>query len=77
MMDEATDGFDNLVAGCNPSSTSGELTSSYIATAAPTTVGLSGVRYFWTSGMGTIYFDLIAIPDTDGNVPPGGARVIQ
>ncbi len=77
MMDEATDGIDNLVPGCNPASSAGELTSSYYVTAAPTNVGLSGVRYFWTSALGTIYFDTIAIHDTDGNVPPGGARIIQ
>ena len=77
MMDEATDGTDNLVPGCNPLSVAGALSSSYYATAAPANVGLSGNRYFWVSGLGTIYFDTIAIPDTDGNVAPGGARVIQ
>ncbi len=78
MMDEATDGIDNLVPGCNPAERRpATLTSSYYATAEPTSVGLSGIRYFWASGLGTIYFDTIAIPDTDGNVPPGGGRVIQ
>ena len=77
LMDEATDGADNVTVGCNPSGAIGELTSSYYVTAGPTNLALSGTRYFWTSAMGTIYEDVVPIPDTDGNVPPLGATTLR
>ncbi len=80
MMDEATDGTDNLVAGCNPLGVAGALTSSYIATANPTSAGASGTRYFWTSTLGTIYTSTTAaIATTTGNVAPAStvANVLQ
>lgn len=77
LMDEATDGFDNIMAGCNPAGAVGALTSSFYATAEPSQVGVSGSRYFWTSGIGTIYQDSAAIPDTAGNVPPATGEVLR
>ena len=48
-----------------------KLFSSYYAGADPTTVGSTGVRYFWTNTLGTIYFDPAAtVPDTVGNSKP-------
>ena len=77
MLDEATDGTDNTKPGCNPLGAIGELSSSFYVTAGPTNVGLSGIRYFWTSGLGTIYVDTLPILDTDGNVPPASGGVLQ
>lgn len=76
MMDGATDGTDNTDVGCNPAGVVGGLTSSYYVTAGPTAVGVSGTRYFWTSSLGTIYVDVVAIGDTDGLVAPIG-QVLQ
>jgi prepilin-type N-terminal cleavage/methylation domain-containing protein len=48
-----------------------QLASSYYATANPNQPGLSGQRYFWTSTLGTIYFDPTgAIAHTAGNTAP-------
>lgn len=77
MMDEATDGTDNTDVGCNPASVAGELTSSFYVTANPASVSLSGNRFFWTSALGTIYTDTVAIGDTDGLVVPGTGRTLQ
>lgn len=77
LMDQASDGIDNAVAGCNPSGMVGGLTSSYYVRAGPANVGMSGTRYFWTSPLGTIYVDSVPIMDTAGNVPPVGGGVLQ
>lgn len=77
LMDEATDGSDNTNVGCNPAGLAGELTSSYYVSANPAAVALSGNRFFWTSALGTIYTDSVAIPDTDGMVAPGAGRTLQ
>lgn len=77
LMDEATDGVDNTLPGCNPSGVVGALSSSYYATAAPVSAGVTGARFFWVSTMGTIYVDTVAIADTAGNVPPGGGQTLQ
>ena len=55
------------------------LVTSYYAGADPVTVGSTGVRYFWTNALGTIYFDPAAtVPDTVGNAQPAaGPRPLQ
>jgi len=72
MMDGATDGIDNTDVGCNPAGVVGTLSSSYYVTADPAAVSVSGRRYFWTSALGTIYVDTVAIGDTAGLVAPAG-----
>jgi hypothetical protein len=48
-----------------------QLVTTYVARGGPQSVGLTGQRYYWTSTLGTIYFDpTTAIPDTAGNTPP-------
>jgi type IV pilus assembly protein PilA len=42
------------LAACNGIASTA-LAGSYIATAAPTSPGSTGVRYFWTNTLGTIY----------------------
>lgn len=76
VMDGGTDGIDNTVAGCNPAAVAGALTSSFYVTANPAAVSLSGNRFFWTSSLGTIYVDTVAIAATDGMVSPAG-QVLQ
>jgi prepilin-type N-terminal cleavage/methylation domain-containing protein len=57
------------------------LISSYFADAVPVSPGASGVRYFWTNTLGTIYFDpALAIGVTLGNAVtgmPGTAGPLQ
>jgi type IV pilus assembly protein PilA len=77
LMDEGSDGIDNIAAGCNPAGAVGDLTSAYYATAEPTAVGVSGSRHFWTNTLGTIYQDGVAIGDTAGLVPPLAGEVIR
>jgi len=53
--------------------------STYYATSDPVTPGGTGSRYFWTSTLGTIYFDLTApIAFTFGNqaIAPGGTESV-
>ncbi|MFA5908215.1 MAG: prepilin-type N-terminal cleavage/methylation domain-containing protein [Vicinamibacterales bacterium] len=55
-----------LVA-CNGTAAA-SLTSTYWATADPTTAGSTGVRHFWTNTLGTIFFNAAAaIASTDGS----------
>jgi prepilin-type N-terminal cleavage/methylation domain-containing protein len=64
---------------CNAADTSG-LASEYYATANPVSPGASGVRYFWTNTLGTVYYDLTdVIGDTDGAAAPttATAQVLQ
>jgi len=50
-----------------------KLFTSYYAGADPVTAGSTGVRFFWTNALGTIYFDPVAaVADTVGNARPGG-----
>ena len=77
MMDEGTDGIDNNTDGCNPAGTAGELTTSYYVTAQPTTVNVSGGRYFWTSGLGSIYQAYTPLLDDAGNTAPSGGVVFR
>jgi type IV pilus assembly protein PilA len=65
-----TDGIAGTFDACN-GVTGPQLVSTYVARANPTVQGLSGVRYFWTSTLGTIYFDPVTlIAHTAGNTPP-------
>ncbi len=54
-------------AACNGAAV-GALASSYWASANPTTPGSSGVRYFWTNTLGTIFTNpTTPIASTDGS----------
>ena len=46
------------------------LGSSFYTQANPTTPNSTGVRYFWSNTLGTIYTDTAAIGDTVGNSKP-------
>lgn len=55
-----------------------DLASSYWASAAPTTPGSTGVRYFWTNTLGTIFVDSTApIVSTDGSTGIAGGTPLQ
>ena len=47
-----------------------DLDMGYYATAEPITVPMTGVRFFWTNTLGTIYADTAAIADVVVNGPP-------
>jgi type IV pilus assembly protein PilA len=65
-----SDGAAGIMAACN-GVTAAQLASSYVARATPVAPGSSGVRFFWTSTLGTIYFDpAMTIAHTAGNTPP-------
>ena len=46
------------------------LAGSYEASAAPSQLGSTGTRYFWTNTLGTIYADTEEITDGDGVTAP-------
>jgi prepilin-type N-terminal cleavage/methylation domain-containing protein len=77
LVNAATDGVDNVEVACNPAGVVGALTSSFYVTANPAAVALSGNRFFWTSALGTIYFNTAAIANTDGMVAPATGQVLQ
>jgi len=52
-------------AGCTGTETS------YYATAAPLTLGVSGNRSFATDAQGTIFYNLTATPPTEASFPTG------
>jgi prepilin-type N-terminal cleavage/methylation domain-containing protein len=54
-----------------------DLTSSWIATAEPITVGATGSRFFWIGTLGTIYADTAVIAEPDGMAVPGNGTPIQ
>ena len=53
------------LAACNTVAAAA-LAGSYVATANPTTPGSTGVRYFWTNTLGTIYTNSTAATFTGG-----------
>ena len=57
------------------------LASEYYAFADPQSPGASGVRYFWTNTLGTVYFDLTGSlsGEMDGaaGLPVGTGTVLQ
>jgi hypothetical protein len=48
------------------------LAGGYYATADPSNPGSTGVRYFWTNTLGTIYADSAAIASVITDAAPGG-----
>jgi hypothetical protein len=46
------------------------LAGSYIASGTPSSPGSTGVRYFWTNTLGTIYTDSSAVPTGGSGVAP-------
>jgi type II secretory pathway pseudopilin PulG len=55
------------------------LASGYFAFADPIARGTSGVRFFWTNTLGTIYFDSTSTlsGETLGASTPGGGEAVQ
>jgi len=65
-------------AGSAGAPSNGDLGSSYYVQGNPTTPGSTGVRYFWTNTLGTIYVDnTAAIGDTVGNSKPAAGAPLQ
>ena len=76
-MNEAADGDDANNAACNQV-IAGDLTSAYIAWGDPITPNSTGVRFFWTNTLGTIYtFNTTLSGETAGNEAPGSGAVLQ
>lgn len=76
-MAAGSDGDPGTVDACN-AVVGADLISSYYATAEPITAGSTGVRFFWTNTLGTIYADpAAAIADTVGNDAPATGAPIQ
>ena len=68
-----------LSNGCNPLGLAADLFTSYYATADPTSVNVTGSRYFYTNALGTIYQANTAVfgGATIGNAAPGAGVAIQ
>ena len=65
--------------GCNPLGLAADLFTSYYATADPTSINVTGSRYFYTNALGTIYqadTDVFGA-STVGNAAPGFGVAIQ
>jgi type IV pilus assembly protein PilA len=75
MMDAGSDGAAATLDACNAVAAA-NLISSYYATAGPVTANSTGVRFFWTNTLGTIYTDTAAIADTVGNAAPAAGPVV-
>jgi prepilin-type N-terminal cleavage/methylation domain-containing protein len=66
MAEGTVDPGDASLPACNEVAAA-DLASSYYASAEPTTPGSTGVRYFWTNTLGTIFTNsTTAIGSTDG-----------
>ena len=77
-----TQGSESLAAandGCNPLGVAADLASSYYATNSPTSGGTTGVRWFWTNTLGTVYQDTANTfgGATNGNTAPGVGTPLQ
>lgn len=76
-MDTGSDAVDATLDACN-GVVAADLGSTYYAFADPVTVNSTGVRYFWTNTLGTIYFDAATLSgETAGNTAPGAGSVLQ
>ena len=65
------------LAACNAVAAAA-LAASYVATAAPTSSGSTGVRFFWTNTLGTIYTNTAATwTGGTGVVPPTTGAPLQ
>lgn len=65
--------------GCNATGVAAALFTSYYASADPLTPGVTGVRFFWTNALGTIYSADTNLfgGATVGNATPGVGAPIQ
>ena len=56
-----------------------DLASSFYAFADPVAIGTTGMRFFWTNALATIYFDLAGSMsgETNGSSPPSSGAVLQ
>jgi prepilin-type N-terminal cleavage/methylation domain-containing protein len=64
-----TDGNPGSLDACN-GVVGANLISAYYVNADPVTAGSSGVRYFWTNTLGTIFWDQATIAHTEGLTSP-------
>jgi prepilin-type N-terminal cleavage/methylation domain-containing protein len=70
-----TDSAAGSIDACN-GVTAADLSSTFVATAAPSAPGSSGTMYYWLGVPGTIFTDINPIAETDGlSVAPGGAPI--
>jgi type IV pilus assembly protein PilA len=75
---DAGNGADNATtAACNGTATA-NLVSAYFVFGDPVTANSTGVRYFWTNTLGTIYTHTSTMSgETDGATAPGSGAVLQ
>ena len=73
----AGDGVAGTLNACNQV-LAAALFSGYVASADPVTLGSTGVRYFWTNTLGTIYFDAATMATVGlSNAAPGSGLPLQ
>jgi len=76
-MTEGAEATAGTIDACNQV-TGANLVSSYFVFGDPVTPNSTGVRYFWTNTLGTIYTDVASLSAEDaGNAAPGAGQVLQ
>jgi prepilin-type N-terminal cleavage/methylation domain-containing protein len=69
------DGMPFAIDACNGVA-GGDLTTTFYATADPVAPGSSGTNFYWVGVSGTLFSDLVAIPETNGmSSTPGGSPI--
>ena len=78
-MAEGTEAIAAPTNGCNAMGVAADLFSSYYATADPTSVNVTGTRYFYTNSLGSVFQADTAVfgAATIGNAAPGAGIPIQ
>lgn len=76
-LDEGSDAAAGTLAACNGTA-GADLVSSYFVFADPVTENSTGVRFFWTNTLGTIYTHTSTLSGEDeGNAAPATGAVLQ
>jgi len=76
-MDQAAGADDGNDVACNAIAAA-DLNSAYVAAADPVTANSTGVRFFWTNTLGTIYTHTSTLSgETAGNSAPATGSVLQ
>ncbi len=76
-LDEGSDADPGTIASCNGVA-GADLVSTYFVFADPVTANSTGMRFFWTNTLGTIYTDSATMSAEDvGNDAPGSGQVLQ
>ena len=78
-MTAGTDGLAATINACNPLGVAADLSTGYYATNFPVSANITGTRFFWANGLGTIYHanTNVFAASTLGLSPPGAGRPIQ